>query len=172
MWISQNLNDQKSTLIQAITWCRQPIHHYQGQCWPSSVMTYGIIWLQGVNSQYLHWWWPCDAMYLAIHYNDIIMSVMVSPITSLKTVYSTVYSRTDQRKYQSSAPLAYVQGIHQWPMNSLHKGPVIGKMFPFDDIMWTAMVKTWFNRNILASASESLKNLLANLTCNLWCYFT
>ena len=27
------------------------------------------------------------------------------------------------------------QGIHWWPMNSLHKGPVTRKTFPFNDIM-------------------------------------
>ena len=62
------------------------------------------------------------------HYNDVIMSTMASQITSLTIVYSTVYSGVDQRKHQSSASLALVRGIHQWPVNSLHKGPVTRKM--------------------------------------------
>ena len=37
------------------------------------------------------------------------MSSMVSQITSLTIVYSTVYSGTDERKYQSSASLAFVR---------------------------------------------------------------
>ena len=48
-----------------------------------------------------------------------------------------VYSGTDQRKHQRSASLAFVRGIHRWPVNSLHKGPVMGKMFPFDYIEQT-----------------------------------
>ena len=32
--------------------------------------------------------------------------------------------------YQSSASLAFVWGIHRWPVNSPHKGPVTPKMFP------------------------------------------
>ena len=65
------------------------------------------------------------------------MSTIASQITSLTIVYSTVYSGTDQRKHQSSASLAFVQGIHRGPVNSPHKGPVTRKMFPFDDvIMW------------------------------------
>ena len=32
-------------------------------------------------------------------------------------VWPTVYSGTDQRKHQSSASLAFVQGIHRWPVN-------------------------------------------------------
>ena len=63
------------------------------------------------------------------------MGAMVSQITSLTIVYSTIFSGTDQSKNQSSASLAFVQGIHRGPMNSLHKWPVMGKMFPFDDVI-------------------------------------
>ena len=69
------------------------------------------------------------------HYCDVIMCVMESQITSLTIVYSTIHSGTDQRKYQSSASLAFVWIIHGWPMNSPHKGPVTRKMFPFDDVI-------------------------------------
>ena len=69
------------------------------------------------------------------HYKDIIMSAMASQITSLTTVYSTVYSGADQRKHQRSASLAFVRGVHRWPVNSLHKGPVMRKMLPFDDVI-------------------------------------
>ena len=47
------------------------------------------------------------------HYIDVIMTTMASQITSLTVVYSTVYSDADQRKHQSSAPLAFVWGIHR-----------------------------------------------------------
>ena len=43
--------------------------------------------------------------------------------------------RQDQRKHQSSASLAFVRGIHRRPVNSPHKGPVMRKMFPFDDVI-------------------------------------
>ena len=58
------------------------------------------------------------------HYNSVIMSSMASQITSLTIVYSTVHSGADQRKHQSSASLAFVRGIHRWPVNSSHKWPV------------------------------------------------
>ena len=71
------------------------------------------------------------------HYNDVIMGTMTSQITSLTIVYSTVYLGADQRKLQRSVSLAFVLGIRWWPVNSLHKGPVTWKMFPFDCvIMW------------------------------------
>ena len=70
------------------------------------------------------------------HNNDVIMDAMASQITSLTIVYSTVYLGTDQRK-QSSASLTLVWGIHRWPVDSPHKGPVTWKMFPFDDVIIT-----------------------------------
>ena len=44
------------------------------------------------------------------------MGAMASQITSLSIVYSDVYSGVDQRKYQSSASLPFVWGIHRWRM--------------------------------------------------------
>ena len=76
---------------------------------------------------------------MQVHYSDVIMGAMASQITSLTVVYSTVHSGADQRKFQSSASLAFVRGIHWWPVNSLHKGPVTRKMFHFDDVI---MMKT------------------------------
>ena len=73
--------------------------------------------------------------HLQQHYSDVIMSMMASQITSLTTVYTSVNSGTDQRKHQSSTSLAFVRGIHRWPVNSPHKGPVTQKMFPFHDVI-------------------------------------
>ena len=69
------------------------------------------------------------------HYSDIIMGAMASQITSLTTVYSTVYSSADQRKHQRYASMAFVWGIHRWPVNSPHIGTITPKMFPFDDVI-------------------------------------
>ena len=69
------------------------------------------------------------------HYSDVTMGAMASQNTSLTIVYITVYSGADQRKHQSSASLAFVRGIHRWPVNSPHKWPVTRKMFPFDDVI-------------------------------------
>ena len=61
------------------------------------------------------------------------MSVMASQITNVSIVYSTICSVAGQRKYKSSASLAFVRGIHRWLVNSPHKGLVTRKMFVFDD---------------------------------------
>ena len=70
-----------------------------------------------------------------VHYSDVIMGMMASQITSLMIVCLTIYSSADQRKHQSSTSLAFVWGIHRWPVNSPHKGPVMRKMFPFDEVL-------------------------------------
>ena len=84
------------------------------------------------------------------HYDDAIMGTIASQITSLPSVYSTVYSGADQSKHQSSASLAFVWGIHRGPVNSPHKWPVTRKMFPFDDVI---METKLFWRVALASTS-------------------
>ena len=74
------------------------------------------------------------------------MSAMASEITSLMIVYSTVYSRSDQRKHQSFASLAFVWRIHRWLVNSLNKWPVMQKMFPFDDVIMLAEAVTTYGQ--------------------------
>ena len=69
------------------------------------------------------------------HYDDVIMTILASQITSLTVVYSIVYSGVIQRKHQSSASLAFVREIHRGPVNFPHKWPVTRKMFPFDDVI-------------------------------------
>ena len=54
------------------------------------------------------------------HYSDVIVGTMASQITSLTSVYSTVYSGADQRKHQGSASLAFASNA---------------EMLPFDDVI-------------------------------------
>ena len=79
--------------------------------------------------------WISSVVLRIIHYDDVIMGAIASLITNLTIVYSTVYSDAEQRKHQSSAPLAFVWGIHRGPVKSPHKWPVTRKMFRFDDVI-------------------------------------
>ena len=63
------------------------------------------------------------------HYNDVILSVMASQVTSLTIVYSGVYSGADQIKPQSFASLAFARG--EFPAHRANKV----EMFPFDDVV-------------------------------------
>ena len=97
-----------------------------------------------------------DILVIMIHYTDVIMSRLASQITSLTVVYTIVYSDADQRKYQSSASQAFVQGIHRSPMNSPHKWPVTRKMFPFDGV-----IMSWGNVGGQSAAKPLLEPMLA-----------
>ena len=94
------------------------------------------------------------------HYSDNIMGAMASQITSLNIVYSTVYSKVDQRKHQSSTSPAFVRGIHRWPVNSPHKGPVTRKIFPFDEVIITFMQ---INQSTHTTASYANKLLFVSV---------
>ena len=41
-WMSLNLTDDKSKLVQVMAWCRQATSHYLSQCWPRSLSPYGV----------------------------------------------------------------------------------------------------------------------------------
>ena len=38
----QHLTNHESTLVQVMAWCRQATSHYPNQCWPRSMLSYGI----------------------------------------------------------------------------------------------------------------------------------
>ena len=97
----------------------------------------------------------CDRYWLSkLH---VIMSAMASQITSLTIVYLCVYSSADQRKHQSSASLAFVRGIHRWPVNSPHKWPVTRKMFPFDDVIMNISYTT---KDCFLSNAEACQSIV------------
>ena len=64
-----------------------------------------------------------------LHYDDVIMTMLASQITSLMVVYSIVYSGVNQRKHQSSASLAFVREIHRDRWISRTNGQLRGKCF-------------------------------------------
>ena len=84
------------------------------------------------------------AVLVCLHYSDVVIGAIASQITSLTVVYSGTY----QRKHQSSASLAFVRGIHRWPVNSSHKGSVTRKIYPFDDTMCYGYVPTDFTADL------------------------
>ena len=60
MWMSMDLTDDKSTLVQVMAWCRQATSHYLSQCWPRSMSPSGITRPQrvnvgsGLNNSFIH----------------------------------------------------------------------------------------------------------------------
>ena len=124
----------KSQLVPVMVWCCQAIHHYLSRCWHSFMSPYSArpnelirLWVfvgdahfvirsifELKNSQtsigYMTWW---------LHQMEKFPALLV--LCYWHFVYSTVCSGADQRKQLSSASLAFVMGIHRWPVNSVHK---------------------------------------------------
>ena len=48
-WMSRDFTNDKSTIVQAMAWCRQAASHYLSQCWPNCVSPYDITRPQWVN---------------------------------------------------------------------------------------------------------------------------
>ena len=70
-----------------------------------------------------------------IHYCDVIMGVRWHLKSPASQLFTQPFVQAQIKKNQSSASLAFVRGIHQWPVNSPYKWPVTRKMFPSDDII-------------------------------------
>ena len=103
-----------------------------------------------VTMRYKTPWWP----FLSNIWNHVSISFSRSfrnalqwrqnechgvSITGISIVYSAVCSGVDKWKQQSSASLAFVMGIHRWPVNSPLKEPVTRKMFPFDGVIMVSV---------------------------------
>ena len=70
-WLSLDLTDDKSTLVEVLAWCRQATSHYLDQCWPRSMSPYGITRPQSVNywtykSSYHCWSWHISVSWMCI----------------------------------------------------------------------------------------------------------
>ena len=77
-------------------------------------------------------------------------------ITSLTIVYSTIYSGADQRKYQSSASLAFVRGIHRGPVNSPHERASNAENVPFDDVIMSTVKLGTYTKNSWSSRLDGV----------------
>ena len=106
------------------------------------------------------------------NYSDVIMSTMTVQITGVSSVCSTLCSGADQSEHQSSAPLAFVRGIHPSPVDSPQRGPVMRKHV---SISWRHHVfqnhETPANNVYIGTGSgRTIQNLLSHsgLKCQPW----
>ena len=94
------------------------------------------------------------------------MSAMASQITSLKLFTQPFVQAQIKENIKGSASLAFVKGIHRWPMNSPHKGPVTRKMFPFDDVI----MAYWDITEFMCSIDIANMNYSRQLQINIFTY--
>ena len=71
-----------------------------------------------------------------LHYKDVTMSTMASQITMQPhhCLLNCLFKAQTKEKSNSTL-LAFVRGIHRWPVSSPNKGTVTRTTFPFDDVI-------------------------------------
>ena len=68
--------------------------------------------------------------------------------------------RYRSKKTSKPASLAFVRGIHGWPVNSPHKGPVTRKMFPFDDVIMSRCSRSLVQITVTTAAVTVINTIL------------
>ena len=71
-WKSLEFTDDKSTLVQGMARCRQAMSHYLSQCWPKSLLQYGVTRPQWVNIKFCNILKPQD---VCMHQRRIPMTL-------------------------------------------------------------------------------------------------
>ena len=144
-------------LVQVMARCLQATIHYLKQCWPRSIPSYGVTgaqWIKcpqgpGLTQGFALPTFPRN-------------KINVHVLSGHNSYISTVYSGADQRKHQSSASLAFVRGIHRWPVNSPHKGPVTRKYFHLitSSCYMSRQIKVMFLVNMILTQAQALSNMI------------
>ena len=79
-WMPQDLADDQSTLVRVISWCRQATSHDLNQCWPTSLLPYGVTRPQWAN-EIVHFLYFMDDE--AFQFTFMVMPECYDPHTSL-----------------------------------------------------------------------------------------
>ena len=103
-WFSMDIPDDTSTLVQVMAWHHQTRSHYMSQCWPWSLMPYGVTRPQCVNTLrpeqnsphfgniFSHW---SLVMHIILLVNCVITgSVNSFPLDKMAAISQTIFSDT------------------------------------------------------------------------------
>ena len=83
--MSQDLTDDKSTLVQVMAWCRQAASHYRSQFWPRSLTPYGV-----TRPQWVKETWELNRQeYISNRGITVISKLIMSDIAQL-TCYTII----------------------------------------------------------------------------------
>ena len=121
---SRNHNDDKSTLVQVMAWCRQARSHYLNQCWPRSSPPYGVTRPQWVND------WTGDSG-----------SVLIRPIlwTNDDKAARCHMAPHGHSRFTFSKTFSHRQDSFQFYINIIIRSP--GKAIPQN--IWNCPIWQW-----------------------------
>ena len=89
-WMSLDLTDDKSTLVQVMVWCHQATIHYLRQCWPRSLSPYGVTRPQWVKTTFS---WGHSERH--DHYSDAI-NISTATSRNIDIFYNSEFSLSDR----------------------------------------------------------------------------
>ena len=102
IWLSSDLPEETSILVQVMAWCRQATSHYLNQCWPRSPTPYGATRPQWVKMiMYIKWSLMAIKIYLV--QNTTWISPDVKVVSS-----SSIHNAT---QYSFNAPKTAIKGV-------------------------------------------------------------
>ena len=164
VFISQNLRPSRKWVMSprsALSWevgiCEiwSSFLHVCSKCWH-----FGFTRVKG-RCSCVTWVWNWEKWREWLKSRQVALNTVTSHITGVSIVYLTGCSSADKRKHQGSASLAFVRGIHRWPVNSPHKWPVTRKMFPFDDVIM--FTYTWWSSQCEGLGCQAPMNWANNI---------
>ena len=144
-----------------MAWCRQATSHHLNQSWPRSMSSFGHNKWPSCNIEIspLLAWYPIDEIdtiviiykgrqWLHGTHNCLSLRWRHNGCDSVSNhqPHKCLLNRLFRRRSKKTSKLrvtGFVLGIHRWPVNSPHKGPVTRKMFPFDDVIMIICVNTF-----------------------------
>ena len=120
-WMSLDLTDDKSTLVQVMAWCRQATSHYLSQCWPRFLSPYGITRPQWVKftgcidyCSTRHWW--------VTHVSSYLFKAISIGVGKCGKI-SNWWLLCKHMIHEDIMTLRYFQ--HYWPIVGYHQSPVV-----------------------------------------------
>ena len=152
-FMPQNLTDEKSTLVQVMAWYCKAIIYHLSQCWSRYSSPYAVyhlatlIWyiLNLIRTLCMH---QSNGFRVCHSQRNMMQYITMTSLWArwcLKSPASLLFAQPFIRahtKENIKAPRywPFVREIHWWQVNSLDKGPVKRKMFPFDDVIMRNIV--------------------------------
>ena len=145
-WVSLDLTDDKSTLVQVMAWCHQATSHCLSQCWPKSMSPNGVTrpqWVKKMGSLRHPWWYYFNKIKEPAHMvknnsrRDLPVLSYYKPSQFNQGQLRNPTNSRIKFPYFSKAILkiSLIFKVPKKPEQTCHKEQVMQKMFPFDDVI-------------------------------------
>ena len=100
-WMSPDLTDDTSTLVQVMAWCHQAPCHYMSQYWPRSMSPYGVTRPQGVElTHYVTLFWACSTNWFKLGDNNCSSATKQNNVFLIAELWILVWN--------------YVENLQKW----------------------------------------------------------